>query len=67
LAALILGGLFAVAQALFSVSGVWFPVLYPVLAVAGTYIPITVHRALSEERQRLFIKRAFQQYVPEGS
>jgi adenylate cyclase len=66
LAALILGGLFAVAQALFSVSGVWFPVLYPVLAVAGTYIPITVHRALSEERQRLFIKRAFQQYVPEG-
>jgi adenylate cyclase len=36
------------------------------LAVAGTYIPITVHRALSEERQRLFVKRAFQQYVPEG-
>jgi adenylate cyclase len=36
------------------------------LAVALTHVPITVHRALSEERQRLFVKRAFQQYVPEG-
>jgi len=66
LAAVILAVLFGGAQALFAMSGVWFPVFYPMLAVAGTYIPITVHRALSEERQRLFIKRAFQQYVPEG-
>lgn len=66
LAAVILVVLFGVAQALLVVAGVWFPVFFPMLAVAGTYIPITVHRALSEERQRLFIKRAFQQYVPEG-
>lgn len=66
LAAGILVGLFALAQALFVFAGVWFPVFYPMLAVAGTHVPITVHRALTEERQRLFIKRAFQQYVPEG-
>lgn len=35
-------------------------------AVAGTYFPVTVHRALTEGRQRLFIKRAFRQHVPEG-
>lgn len=66
LAAGLLVGLFGVAQGLFVWAGVWFPVFYPMVAVAGTYIPITVHRALTEERQRLFIKRAFQQYVPEG-
>jgi len=66
LAAVILAVLFGAAQALLVAAGVWFPVFYPMLAVAGTYIPITVHRALSEERQRLFVKRAFQQYVPEG-
>ncbi len=66
LAAAILVGLFALAQGLFVFAGVWLPVFYPMVAVAGTYVPITVHRALTEERQRLFIKRAFQQYVPEG-
>jgi adenylate cyclase len=65
-AAGILVGLFGLAQGLFVFSGIWFPVLYPMVAVAGTYVPITVHRALTEERQRLFIKRAFQQYVPEA-
>jgi adenylate cyclase len=57
-------GLFALGQALFA-AGIWFPVFYPMLAVAATLVPITVHRALTEERQRLFLKRAFQQYVPE--
>ncbi len=66
LAAAILVGLFALAQGLFVFAGVWLPILYPMVAVAGTYVPITVHRALTEERQRLFIRRAFQQYVPEG-
>jgi len=59
-------GIFAAGQALFVAGGVWLPVLYPMLAVALTHVPITVHRALTEERQRLFVKRAFQQYVPEG-
>ncbi len=66
LAAGVLVGLFGLAQGLFVFSGVWFPVLYPMVAVASTYVPITIHRALTEERQRLFIKRAFQQYVPEA-
>ncbi|HEX7547688.1 MAG TPA: adenylate/guanylate cyclase domain-containing protein, partial [Candidatus Methylomirabilis sp.] len=59
-------GLFVAGQVLFAAGGVWLPVLYPMLAVVLTHVPITVHRALSEERQRLFVKRAFQQYVPEG-
>jgi adenylate cyclase len=62
----VLVGLFGLAQGLFVFAGIWLPVLYPMVAVAGTYVPITVHRALTEERQRLFIKRAFQQYVPEA-
>jgi adenylate cyclase len=59
-------GIFAAGQLLFVAGGVWLPVLYPMLAVALTHVPITVHRAFTEERQRLFVKRAFQQYVPEG-
>jgi adenylate cyclase len=59
-------GIFVAGQALFVAGGVWLPVLFPMLAVALTHVPITVHRALTEERQRLFVKRAFQQYVPEG-
>jgi adenylate cyclase len=58
--------LFVVAQGLFVYGGLWFPAFYPMLAVVLTHVPITVHRALTEERQRLFVKRAFQQYVPEG-
>ena len=63
MALLVLLGLFGIGQALFAM-GIWFPVFYPMLAVAATFVPITVYRALTEERQRLFIKRAFQQYVP---
>lgn len=58
-------GLFVLAQGLFMAAGIWLPVFYPMLAVAATHVPITIHRALTEERQRLFVKRAFQQYVPE--
>ncbi len=65
LAAGILLILFGVAQILFVAGGTWLPVFYPMLVAAATYVPITVHRALTEERQRLFIRRAFQQYVPE--
>jgi adenylate cyclase len=58
-------GLFMLAQIIFMAGGIWLPVFYPILAVAATHVPITIHRALTEERQRLFVKRAFQQYVPE--
>jgi adenylate cyclase len=66
LAGAILVGLFALAQALLVFAGVWIPVFYPMAAVAATHVPITAHRALTEERQRLFIRRAFQHYVSEG-
>jgi adenylate cyclase len=43
--------------------GLWLPIVYPSLAIALTFVGITVYRFLTEERQRLYTKRAFQQYV----
>jgi adenylate cyclase len=41
----------------------WIPLVYPSLALVITFIAITVYRFLTEERQRQYTKRAFQQYV----
>jgi adenylate cyclase len=43
--------------------GVWIPLVYPSLALALTFVAVTIYRFLTEERQRLWTKRAFQQYV----
>ena len=43
--------------------GLWTPVVYPALALLGTFVAITIYRILTEERQRQYTKRAFQQYV----
>ena len=43
--------------------GMWLPVVYPTLALGLTFLGITVYRLLTEERQRLWTKRAFQQFV----
>jgi adenylate cyclase len=43
--------------------GLWIPLVYPSLALALTFVAVTVYRFLTEERQRLWTKRAFQQYV----
>jgi adenylate cyclase len=43
--------------------GMWLPLVYPSLAMALTFVGITVYRLFSEERQRLWIKRAFQRFV----
>jgi adenylate cyclase len=43
--------------------GLWLPVVYASLAGGLTFVAITVHRFFAEERQRLWTKRAFQQYV----
>ena len=43
--------------------GLWLPLVYPTMALAGTFVAITVHQLLTEERQRLWIKRAFQRFV----
>jgi adenylate cyclase len=41
----------------------WIPLVYPSLALLLTFIAITVYRFLTEERQRQYTRRAFQQYV----
>ncbi|HKF66575.1 MAG TPA: adenylate/guanylate cyclase domain-containing protein [Vicinamibacterales bacterium] len=43
--------------------GLWLPLVYPTLAMALALVGITVYRLLTEERQRLWTKRAFQQFV----
>ncbi|MBI4636379.1 MAG: adenylate/guanylate cyclase domain-containing protein [Candidatus Rokubacteria bacterium] len=43
--------------------GLWLPTIYPSLAIALTFVAITIYRFLTEERQRLWTRRAFQQYV----
>ena len=64
-----LGAAAAIWLALFGVThwaflqGLWLPVIYPSLALGLTWVAITVYRFFTEERQRLFTKRAFQQYV----
>ena len=54
--------LFGVVHLAFRV-GLWLPVVYPTLALGLTFLGITVYRLLTEERQRLWTKRAFQQFV----
>jgi adenylate cyclase len=43
--------------------GLWIPAVYPSLAIALTFVGVTVFRFFTEERRRLWTKRAFQQYV----
>jgi len=62
-AALVLwAALYAGAHAGF-LRGLWLPLVYPSLGLGLTWVAVTVYRFLTEERQRLFTKRAFQQYV----
>jgi adenylate cyclase len=64
-AALTLGvwaALFAAAHVAFR-QGMWAPLVYPSLALIVTFVAITIYRILTEELQRLWTKRAFQQYV----
>ena len=43
--------------------GLWLPLVYPSLAMALAFVGITIYRVLTEERQRLWTKRAFQRFV----
>lgn len=45
------------------VGGLWLPLVYPSLAMALAFFGITVYRLFTEERQRLWIKGAFQRFV----
>jgi adenylate cyclase len=59
----VLGGvLFAVSHVGFR-QGLWIPHVYPAVALILTFVGITLYRILTEERQRQFTRRAFQQYV----
>jgi adenylate cyclase len=58
------GGLFGVAHLLFRSPGYWLPILYPMSSLALTYTGCTLHRVLTEQKERAWLKRAFQQYVP---
>lgn len=55
-------GLFAAVHLAFR-TGLWLPVVYSSLALGLTFVGITVFRLLTEERQRLWTKRAFQRFV----
>jgi len=55
-------GLFAAGHYAFR-QGQWINLVYPSLALLLTFIAITVYRFFTEERQRQYTRRAFQQYV----
>ena len=58
-----LWGAFVLAVHLVFRQGLWLPMVYPSLAGGLTFVGITIYRFFTEERQRLWMKRAFQQYV----
>ena len=60
---IIIGAALVVAVDLAFRQGLWLPIVYPSLALGLTFVGVTVFRFLTEERQRMFTKRAFQQYV----
>ena len=45
------------------VKGLLIPVVYPLIALGLAFVAITIHQFFTEERQRMFTKKAFQQYV----
>jgi len=57
------GAYVAFAHWLFVSARVWLSIVYPVLALAGTYTALTVYRYLTEERERKKVKEAFKHYV----
>ena len=62
--AVLLFGIYIVANSwLFSSTGVWLNMVYPLLALLLTYGGITVYRYFTEERQRKAIKSTFNRYA----
>jgi adenylate cyclase len=55
-------GLFGAGHLAFR-NGQWVNLVYPSLALLATFVVITIYRFLTEERQRQYTRRAFQQYV----
>ena len=64
LAALGLGGMYAVANVLaFTQAGLWINLLFPLGAVAVNQSTITLFKYLTEVRQKRLIRQAFQYYL----
>ena len=60
----VLAGVYvAFAHWLFVSARVWLNIVYPAIALAGTYTVLTVYRYLTEERERKKVKDAFKHYV----
>lgn len=60
---IVLHGYLAFNYLAFRYLGLQLEVFYGILEMAGVYTGITVHRFLTEERERARIKKAFQSYV----
>ena len=62
--ALFVFGAYIVANSwLFTASGIWLNMVFPLLALFITYVAITVFRYFTEERQRKEIKSTFSRYA----
>ena len=62
--AVMLFGIYIVANSwIFSTTGLWLNMVYPLLALLLTYGGITVYRYFTEERQRKAIKSTFSRYA----
>jgi adenylate cyclase len=61
-AALFAGHVF-LSRLLFVQFGVWLNVVYPLLALVGTYVAITVYEFFTEQRERRRLRSAFAHYV----
>ncbi len=48
---------------IFSRLSIWFNLVYPLLAILFSYMGVTVHKFLAEERERKKIRSAFQYYL----
>ena len=62
--AVILFGIYIVFNSwIFSTTGIWLNVVYPLLVLLIAYVAITVYRYFTEERQRKAIKSTFSRYA----
>lgn len=48
----------------FSTFGFWLNVVYPLIALIGVATFVTVHKYVSEQKERVKVKQTFRQYVP---
>ena len=62
--AVMLFGIYIVGNSwIFSTTGIWLNMVYPLLVLLITYVALTVYRYFTEERQRKAIKSTFSRYA----